>query len=81
MYYFEDEVVKTVDKMGNKRAILGESVINFPVADAQTPEEGIQYAVNFINEYKDHPRITPAFAPHAPYTNTTENLQKLLNYR
>ncbi|HGN0426181.1 TPA: amidohydrolase [Proteus mirabilis] len=76
MYYFEDEVAKTVDKMGN-RAILGESVINFPVADAQTPEEGIQYAVNFINEYKDHPRITPAFAPHAPYTNTTENLQKI----
>lgn len=35
MYYFEDEVAKTVDKMGN-RAILGESVINFPVADAQT---------------------------------------------
>lgn len=30
MYYFEDEVAKTVDKMGN-RAILGESVINFPV--------------------------------------------------
>lgn len=76
MYYFEDEVAKTVDKMGN-RAILGESVINFPVADAQTPEEGIQYAVNFINEYKDHPRIIPAFAPHAPYTNTTENLQKI----
>ncbi|WP_159129058.1 amidohydrolase family protein, partial [Klebsiella pneumoniae] len=36
-----------------------------------------QYAVNFINEYKDHPRIIPAFAPHAPYTNTTENLQKI----
>ncbi|MGL5433341.1 MAG: amidohydrolase family protein, partial [Plesiomonas shigelloides] len=27
--------------------------------------------------YKDHPRITPAFAPHAPYTNTTEHLQQI----
>lgn len=76
MYYFEDEVAKTVDKAG-LRAVLGETIINFPVADAQTPEEGITYAVRFINEYKDHPRITPAFAPHAPYTNTTENLQKI----
>ncbi|MGL5758248.1 amidohydrolase [Plesiomonas sp.] len=76
MYYFEDEVAKTVDKAG-MRAILGESVIKFPVADAKNADEGIQYAVNFIQEYKNHPRITPAFAPHAPYTNTTEHLQKI----
>ncbi|WP_230432047.1 amidohydrolase [Plesiomonas shigelloides] len=76
MYYFEDEVAKTVDKIG-MRAVLGESVIKFPVADAKNADEGIQYAVSFINEYKDHPRITPAFAPHAPYTNTTEHLQQI----
>lgn len=76
MYYFEDEVAKTVDKIG-MRAILGETVIKFPVADAKNADEGIQYALNFIEEYKDHPRITPAFAPHAPYTNTTETLQKI----
>ncbi|WP_325894006.1 amidohydrolase [Grimontia sp. NTOU-MAR1] len=77
MYYFEDEVAKTVDKIG-MRAILGETVIKFPVADAANAEEGIQYALNFIKKYKDHPRITPAFAPHAPYTNTTEVLQKII---
>lgn len=76
MYYFEDEVAKTVDTIG-MRAILGESVIKFPVADAANAEEGIQYALNFIEQYKDHPRITPAFAPHATYTNTTEVLQKI----
>lgn len=76
MYYFEDEVAKTVDKIG-LRAVLGESVIKFPVADAKNANEGINYAVNFINQYKDHPRITPAFAPHAPYTNTTEHLQQV----
>jgi len=76
MYYFEDEVAKTVDTIG-MRAVLGESVIKFPVADAANAEEGIRYALNFIDEYKDHPRITPAFAPHAPYTNTTEILKKV----
>ena len=76
MYYFEDEVAKTVDKIG-MRAVLGETVIKFPVADAKNAQEGINYALNFIEEYKDHPRITPAFAPHAPYTNTTEVLQQV----
>ncbi|MGR5148085.1 amidohydrolase [Photobacterium alginatilyticum] len=76
MYYFEDEVAKTVDQIG-MRAVLGETVIKFPVADAANADEGIQYALDFIKEYKDHPRITPAFAPHAPYTNTTEILQKI----
>ncbi|EPZ7319514.1 amidohydrolase [Vibrio mimicus] len=76
MYYFEDEVAKTVDQIG-MRAVLGQSVIQFPVADAKNAEEGIQYALNFIEQYQDHPRITPAFAPHAPYTNTTETLQKI----
>ncbi len=76
MYYFEDEVAKTVDAIG-MRAVLGQTVIKFPVADAANAEEGIKYALSFIGEYKDHPRITPAFAPHAPYTNTTETLKKL----
>ena len=76
MYYFEDEVAKTVDQIG-MRAVLGETVIKFPVADAKNAEEGINYALKFIDEYKDHPRITPAFAPHAPYTNTTEVLQRV----
>ncbi|MFT6927158.1 MAG: 5-methylthioadenosine/S-adenosylhomocysteine deaminase [Psychromonas sp.] len=76
MYYFEDEVAKTVDKIG-MRAVLGETVIKFPVADAKNAQEGIAYALKFIDEYKSHPRITPAFAPHAPYTNTTEVLQQI----
>lgn len=76
MYYFEDEVAKTVDEIG-MRAILGETIIQFPVASAKTPEDGIAYTVKFIEKYKDHPRITPAFAPHAPYTNSTETLKKI----
>ncbi len=76
MYYFEDIVAETVDEIG-MRAVLGETVIKFPVADAQNAQEGIAYALKFINMYKDHQRITPAFAPHAPYTNTTETLQEI----
>ena len=76
MYYFEDEVAKTVDKIG-MRAVLGETIIKFPVASAKTPEDGIKYTEKLIQDYKNHPRITMAFAPHAPYTNSTETLQKI----
>ena len=76
MYYFEDEVARAVDEIG-LRAVLGQTVIKYPQADAKTAQEGIAYAVNFIKQYKHHPRITPAFAPHGPYTNTTETLQKI----
>jgi len=76
MYYFEDEVAKAVDKIG-LRAILGQTVIKYPQADAKTPKEAIAYAEKFIKKYKSHARITPAFAPHGPYTNSTEDLQKI----
>ena len=76
MYYFEDEVAKTVDEIG-MRAILGETIIQFPVASAKTPEDGIKYTEKLIKQYKDHPRIQMAFAPHGPYTNSTETLQTI----
>ncbi|WP_236559775.1 amidohydrolase [Colwellia sp. 20A7] len=76
MYYFEDEVAKAVDKIG-LRAVLGQTVIKYPQADAKTPKEAIAYAEKFIKKYKSHARITPAFAPHGPYTNSTEDLQKI----
>ncbi len=76
MYYFEDRVAETVEKVG-MRAVLGQTVINFPVADAKSPDEGIAYAEKFITHYHDHELITPAFAPHAPYTTTPEILQKV----
>ncbi len=76
MYYFEDQVAATVDKTG-LRAVLGETVVKFPVADAKNAEEGIAYAERFVKHYHDHELITPAFAPHAPYTTTTKILQQI----
>ena len=76
MYYFEDRVAETVEAIG-MRAVLGETIINFPVADAETPEDGIAYAERFIARYQNHELITPAFAPHAPYSTTPEILRQV----
>ncbi len=59
------------------RAVLGETVIKFPVVDAKEPHGGIEYAKQFISEYKNDPLITPAFAPHAVYTVAEDKLQEI----
>ena len=75
MYYHEDEVARSVAEVGI-RGVLGETVMGFPVVDAPEPYGGLDYAEQFINEWKAHPLITPAIAPHAPYTVSPEWMQK-----
>jgi 5-methylthioadenosine/S-adenosylhomocysteine deaminase len=67
MYYFEDDIAMATREAG-LRAVLGQSVIKFPVKDANTPEEGLARAEAFIEKWHKDPLITPAVAPHAPTT-------------
>ena len=74
MYYFEDDIAQ-VTKDAGLRGVLGQSVIKFPVADAPTPEDALKRAEAFLAKWKDDPLITPAVAPHAPYTLEPATLQ------
>jgi 5-methylthioadenosine/S-adenosylhomocysteine deaminase len=74
MYYFED-VIAEATKSAGLRAVLGQTVIRFPVADAATPEEGLQRAGVFLRAWANDDLIVPAVAPHAPYTLTPETLK------
>jgi 5-methylthioadenosine/S-adenosylhomocysteine deaminase len=67
MYYFEEEIARETRSAG-LRGVLGQTIIQFPVADAKTPAEGLARAEAFIRKFKDDPLITPAVAPHAMYT-------------
>src|SRR3954462_11260793 len=67
MYYFEEEIAKATKEAG-LRGVLGQTIIQFPVADAKTPADGLARAETFIKTYKDDPLIVPAVAPHAMYT-------------
>src|SRR5262245_6459779 len=67
MYYFEDDIAEATKKAG-LRAVLGQSVIKFPVGDAKTTEEALARAEAFLTQGKNGPTITPAVAPHAPTT-------------
>src|SRR5829696_6536178 len=74
MYYFEDAIADETAKAG-VRGVLGETVIDFPVADNKTYAEGLAYTERFVARWKGHELIIPAIAPHAPYTVSEEHLK------
>jgi 5-methylthioadenosine/S-adenosylhomocysteine deaminase len=74
MYYFEDAIADETAKAG-VRAVLGETVIDFPVADNKTNAEAMAYVEKFVNRWKGNELIIPAIAPHAPYTVSEEHLK------
>jgi cytosine/adenosine deaminase-related metal-dependent hydrolase len=76
MYYFEDEVARGARQIG-MRGILGETILNAPAPDAKEPYGGMSYARKFIQDFRGDPLITPAYAPHAPYTVDAEHLRMI----
>ncbi|MDD9956657.1 MAG: amidohydrolase family protein [Anaerolineaceae bacterium] len=75
MYYFE-EVIAEVTAEAGMRAVLGQSVLRFPTPDAESYEISLARARRFIEDWQGHERITPAVAPHAPYSSTRELLEQ-----
>lgn len=73
MYYFEEEIARATREAG-LRGVLGQTVIQFPVADAKTPGEALMRAERFIQQFRNDPLIVPAVAPHALYTNDKTTL-------
>lgn len=75
MYYFEDDIATATAEAG-MRAVLGETILKFPAPDAESYEQSLAYARQFIEKWRNHPLITPAVAPHAPYSSTREMLKQ-----
>jgi 5-methylthioadenosine/S-adenosylhomocysteine deaminase len=74
MYYFEEVVAEATKECG-MRAVLGQTIIGFPVPDAKTPADGLKRAESFLNRFHRDDLIVPAVAPHAVYTNSDETLK------
>ncbi len=76
MYYFESDIAREARNAG-LRAIAGETLIDFPAPDNKTWAEAIAYMRKFAAEWKNDRLITPAVAPHAPFTVSKEHLQEV----
>jgi 5-methylthioadenosine/S-adenosylhomocysteine deaminase len=73
MYYFEEEIAAATRAAG-LRGVLGQTIIQFPVADAPTPADGLRRAEAFIQAFHGDSLIVPAVAPHAMYTLDRDSL-------
>lgn len=74
MYYNEAEVARATAKAG-MRAVLAQTILKFPSPDATNYDESLDYCRYFIEQWLDHPLITPAVGPHAPYTATPDMIK------
>lgn len=73
MYYFEDAIAEETKKAG-VRAVLGETILDFPAPDNKTYDTGLAYTEKFIKRWQGDALVVPAIAPHAPYTVSEDNL-------
>jgi len=75
MYFFGDQTAKSAERIGI-RAVLGEGVLDYPVANYKNADEIFAYIRKMHDKYKKSELINFAVAPHAIYTCGKENLIK-----
>ena len=76
MYFFPDVSARVAADAG-MRATLGMIIIDFPTVWASNADEYLSKGLKLHDEYRNHPLIRSAFAPHAPYTVSDGPLEKI----
>ncbi len=75
-YFFPDVQAATYKKHGF-RARVGLPVIDFPTAWAKSDDEYFDRAGEVHDQWRHDPLVATAFAPHAPYTVSDENFERI----
>jgi len=76
MYRLPEATAQAADKTGI-RAVMGLRVNNFRTGWGEDPDLYFDQALNLADRYCNHPLISTAFAPHAPYTLNDEPLERM----
>lgn len=79
MYYFPEIGAEEARRAG-LRAQLAFPVIEFPNAWSRDSEEGFHKGLGLYDQYRNDPLIDIAFGPHAVYSVTDPDLEKILMY-
>jgi 5-methylthioadenosine/S-adenosylhomocysteine deaminase len=58
------------------RAFLSQPIVDFPVADAATPNEALEICETLIQKYENHDLVHIIPGPHSIYTCSAENFEK-----
>ncbi|HEU4889477.1 MAG TPA: amidohydrolase [Thermoanaerobaculia bacterium] len=76
MYYFESDIARET-KAAGLRGVLAQTFIDFPAPDNKTWDQMLAYMRDYAKQWKGDRLITPALAPHAPYTLSKEHLMEV----
>ena len=75
-YFFPDAQAATYKRHGF-RARIGLPVIDFPSSWARSDDEYFDRATEVHDQWRKDPLIATAFAPHAPYTVSDANFERI----
>ncbi|BFM08116.1 amidohydrolase family protein [Halioxenophilus aromaticivorans] len=77
MYFYPEVIAQVVDSCG-LRAILAAPMIDYPSPGFEGWQDSHAAGVAFVRQWQGkNDRITPALAPHAPYTVAPQHLQEV----
>lgn len=75
--YFYPKVASDCVHNSGMRAQIALPILDFPIPGAGSADEAIRQGVELFGDLKHHPRIKITFGPHAPYTVSDDNLEKI----
>ncbi|KQQ56901.1 N-ethylammeline chlorohydrolase [Pseudomonas sp. Leaf127] len=76
MYFYPKVAAERVHDSG-MRAQICVPVLDFPVPGARNIDEALHVGIELFSDLAHHSRIKVAFGPHAPYTVSDENLERV----
>ncbi|MFK7829262.1 MAG: TRZ/ATZ family hydrolase [Congregibacter sp.] len=79
MYFYPDIVADLCIDTG-MRAQLASPIFDFPTLWGSGAEDYISKALELRDDYKNQSRLQVAFGPHAPYTVSRSNLEKVATF-
>jgi 5-methylthioadenosine/S-adenosylhomocysteine deaminase len=77
MYFFPQATVKAALALG-MRAVIGLIAMDFPSAYAADADDYLDKGLAVRDEFRDSPLLGFCLAPHAPYTVSDRNFEKVL---